>query len=166
MDTTLTNYQNPLQTVNNDRWLKLLLFSLGNLNLALPIDAVKKVINYTPIHGSGLSSFGIANIDNQELTVIDLHKKLFKVSQTQISGEKGYLILVINSLGEYFGIWVQETPTLQDIPLSQLRVLPESYRRSDTLYIASHVMVIPQKNNPKTVFLLDIDRLLNNSNYL
>lgn len=160
MNTTLTNYQNPLQTVNKESWLKLLMFSLGNLNLALPIDAVKKVVNYTPIHGSGLSAFGVANIDNQELTVIDLHKKLFQVSQTQMSEKKGYLIIVVNSLEEYFGIWVQETPTLQDIPLSQLRVLPESYRRSDTLYIASHVMVIPQENNPKTVFLLDIDQLL------
>jgi purine-binding chemotaxis protein CheW len=163
MNTTLTNYQNPLQTLNNERWLKLLLFSLGSLNLALPINSVKKVVNYTPIHGSGLSAFGVANIDNQELTVIDLHKKLFQVSQTQISGQKGYLIVVVNSLGEYFGIWVQETPTLEDINLSQLRVLPESYRRSDTLYIASHVMVISQENNPKTVFLLDIERLLDNS---
>jgi purine-binding chemotaxis protein CheW len=95
--------------------------------------------------------------------VIDLHKKLFKVSQSQISGQKGYLIIVLNSLGEYFGIWVQETPTLQDIALSQLRVLPESYRRSDTLAIASHVMVIPQENNSKTVFLLDVDQLLDHN---
>jgi chemotaxis signal transduction protein len=162
MNTTLTNYQNPLQTVNNERWLKLLLFPMGSLNLALLIDSVKKVVNYTPVYGSGLSVFGVANIDNKELTVIDLHKKLFKVSQSQISGQKGYLILAINSLGEYFGIWVQETPTLQDIALSQLRVIPESYRRSDTLAIASHVMVIPQENSNKTVFLLDADQLLDN----
>jgi purine-binding chemotaxis protein CheW len=162
MNTTLTNYQNPLQTVNQESWVKLLLFSLGSLNLALPIDCVKKVVNYTPVYGSGLSAFGVANIDNKELTVIDLYKKLFKVSQSQISGQKGYLIIVLNSLGEYFGIWVQETPTLQDIVLSQLRVLPESYRRSDTLAIASHVMVIPQENNSKTVFLLDVDQLLDN----
>jgi purine-binding chemotaxis protein CheW len=41
-----------------------------------------------------------------------------------------------------------------------IRVLPESYRRSDTLEVASHVVVIGQEAAPLTLFLLDVDLLL------
>ncbi|NES01156.1 MAG: chemotaxis protein CheW, partial [Symploca sp. SIO1B1] len=45
-------------------------------------------------------------------------------------------------------------------PLSQIRILPESYRRADTLDIASHVAVINQAGVALTVFLLDVELLL------
>ena len=40
------------------------------------------------------------------------------------------------------------------------RVLPDAYRRADTLEVASHVAVIPQGGVPLTVFLLDVQLLL------
>ncbi len=143
-----------------ERSVKLLIFSLGSLHLALSVSAVKKILRYTPVHGSGLNHFGVANVDGNEVTVIDLHKRLFQVSQSQISGQKGYLILAKNSQGEFFAIWVGNAPSLQDVSLSSMRVLPESYRRSDTLAIASHVLALPDKDDTRTVFLLDVDRLL------
>jgi purine-binding chemotaxis protein CheW len=71
------------------------------------------------------------------------------------------LILAKNSDHESFGIVINETPTLFDVSLSQIRVLPASYRQNDTLNIASHVMIIPYKEDSLTVFLLDCDRLIN-----
>jgi purine-binding chemotaxis protein CheW len=47
-----------------------------------------------------------------------------------------------------------------EVPLSMIRVLPESYRRSDMLEVTSHVVVIPQEVAPLTLFLLDVDLLL------
>jgi purine-binding chemotaxis protein CheW len=47
-----------------------------------------------------------------------------------------------------------------EVPLSRFRVLPEAYRRADTLEVASHVAVIPQHETPLTVFLLDVELLL------
>jgi purine-binding chemotaxis protein CheW len=47
-----------------------------------------------------------------------------------------------------------------EVPLSTIRVLPESYRRADTLEVASHVAVIPQEAGSLSVFLLDVDQLL------
>jgi chemotaxis signal transduction protein len=144
----------------NNRTIKLLTFGVGQLNLALPVDIVKKVINYTTIYSSGLNHMGVAHIDDREVTVIDLHKRLYKVSQPMGSDSRGYLILSRNNLGEPFAIWVAKTPTLQDVLMSKVRALPESYRRSDTLEIASHVTVIQQKDESVTVFLLDVDRLV------
>ncbi|MGK7872471.1 MAG: chemotaxis protein CheW [Xenococcaceae cyanobacterium] len=140
--------------------LKLVVFSVGSLNLALQIESVQKVINYRTVYSSGLNHMGVAHLKDREITVIDLHKRLFKSSQTRESDSGGYFIIAKNSIGEQFGILVTETPTLIDVPLSKIRALPESYRRADTLEIASHVSVIPQESASLTVFLLDADRLL------
>jgi purine-binding chemotaxis protein CheW len=68
--------------------------------------------------------------------------------------------MVKNTIGELYGIPVADSPLLIEVPLSRIRVLPESYRRANTLDLASHVAVIPQEGAPLTVFLLDVDRLL------
>ena len=47
-----------------------------------------------------------------------------------------------------------------ELPLSQIRTLPESYRRGDTLEIASHVTRVQQNDQLLTVFILDVDRLV------
>ncbi|ACK67313.1 CheW protein [Rippkaea orientalis PCC 8801] len=138
----------------------LLLFSVGKLNLALPIESVQKISRYTDLQGSGTTSVGLLHIDNQEITAIDLHKRLFKVSQALASQAKPFIILARNSLKESFAIVVEKTPTLMDIPLSKIRVLPDSYRQADTLDMASHVTMIQQEDQTLTVFIVDCDRLL------
>jgi purine-binding chemotaxis protein CheW len=142
------------------RSLKLLIFSVGQLNVALSVDIVKKVVDYTTIYSSGLNHMGMARVDDREITVVDLHKRLFNVSQPIQSNSRGYLVIARNSVGETFGILVSKAPSLEDIPISQIRTLPESYRRSDTLEIASHVTVIPQTEGALTVFILDVDRVV------
>lgn len=159
MNNNFTNYQNPLQKKQVTKSLKFLLFKVGKLNLALSINEVQKVIQYTPVYGSGLSFFGVAHLGEQEITVVDLHKRLFNESQAIQSGTKGYLILAKNKEGESFCIWIGEAPTLIDVPINQIRELPESYRRADTLKIASHVTVLQDKES-LTVFILDVDHLL------
>ncbi|NJK49757.1 CheW domain-containing protein [Candidatus Gracilibacteria bacterium] len=157
-----TNLSNLSQTPANQgqRSLKLLVFSVGQLNVALSVDIVKKVVDYTTIYSSGLNHMGMARIDDREITVVDLHKRLFNVSQPMPSHSRGYLVIARNSVGETFGILVSKAPSLQDIPISQIRTLPESYRRSDTLEIASHVTVISQQEGSLTVFILDVDRIV------
>ncbi|MGK7917985.1 MAG: chemotaxis protein CheW [Prochloraceae cyanobacterium] len=142
--------------------LKLVIFAIGSLNFALPVKLVKKVLNQTPIYGSGLNHIGVANIGDKEITVIDLHKRFFKSDLIRQSDSKIYLIVAQNSAGEEFGILVSQTPTLVDVPLSQIRTLPASYRRADTLDLASHVTIITQQTESLTVFLLDLDRVIPN----
>lgn len=140
--------------------LKLIVFGIGNLNLALPIESVYKVINRTPVYGSGLRSVGVAHVDDGQVTVVDLYRRFFQSSQTSESDSGGYLVIVKNTTGELYGIPVTDTPTLIEVPSSTIRVLPDSYRHSDTLEVASHVTVIPQEAESLTVFLLDVARLL------
>ena len=143
-------------TTNN---VELIVFSIGSLNLALPIKSVYKVSNYTPISGSGVGVVGVTRVDDQEVTVIDLYRRFFKANPGEYS-TGGYLVQVLNTTGELYGIPVAETPVLMEVSLSLIRVLPQSYRYSDTLDLASHVAVIPQDAASLTIFLLDITQLL------
>lgn len=144
----------------NQKSLKLIIFEVGNLNLALPIESVFKILNYTPIYGSGVNQVGITHVGDFEVTVVDLYRRFFKSSQSQEYFRGNYLVVVQNKTGELYGIPVADTPILMEVPSSKIRILPESYRRADTLDVASHVAVIPQETAPLTVFLLDVDLLL------
>ncbi len=140
--------------------LKLIVFELGNLNLALPIESVFKIFNYAPVYGSGVNRVGIAHVSDLEVTVVDLYQRFFKSSQPHEYFRGNYLVVVQNKTGELYGIPVADTPILMEVPSSQIRILPESYRRADTLDVASHVAIIPQERSSLTVFLLDVDLLL------
>ncbi|ELR98794.1 chemotaxis protein CheW [Gloeocapsa sp. PCC 73106] len=144
----------------NNKLLKIVLFKVGSLYLAFNIDAVQKVTRYTPVLSSGLNHFGVVSLDDREITVVDLHKRLFHTPQPRPTTTGGYLLLVKNSQGESFAIVVGETPSLIDVPTSQVRALPESYRRADTLEIATHVTILSRGGEKLTAFLLDTDQLV------
>jgi chemotaxis signal transduction protein len=140
--------------------LKLIVFDMGSLKLALRIESVYKIVNYTATYGTGFGAVGVAHLGESEITVVNLHRRFFKSSQSDESHQSSYLVVVQHPTGELYGIPVSQTPTLLEVPVSLIRVLPESYRRADTLDVARHVAVIPQEEEPLTIFLLDVDRLL------
>lgn len=146
-------------SVPSDALIKLLVFEIGKLTLALPILQVQKVVKQIEVYGSGLSHVNLTHFPEQEIAIVDLHQKLFGVSLTQ-SESTGYFIISKNIVGEPLGIVVSQAPTLIDLSLEQIRLLPDAYRRADTLKIASHVTVIPDKNATKTIFILDLTSLV------
>jgi chemotaxis signal transduction protein len=143
----------------SDTSIKLLVFEIGKLTLALPILQVQKVVKQIEVYGSGLSHVNLTHFPEQEIAIVDLHQKLFGVSLTQ--SDTGYFIISKNIAGEPLGIVVSQAPTLIDVLLKQIRLLPDAYRRADTLAIASHVTVIPDQDNvTKTIFILDLTSLV------
>ncbi|MBL1209253.1 chemotaxis protein CheW [Geminocystis sp. GBBB08] len=153
----------PQSKITNTEKIKLLVFPIGNLNAGLHIDTVQKIVNYSTIFSSGLNHYGLVTLGEKEIIVIDLHKKLFNQSEILDRNDKKYLLLALNSSNETFGILIKNAPELYDIPLNTIRILPPSYRRADTLKIASHVTVIQSENEEeeeKTIFILDPDELI------
>ena len=165
----------PLESNKNDldkskSTVKLLVFPIGKLTVALPVARVKKVIKYTQIYGSGLNHVNLTHMDKKEVTVVDLHQKLFKISHDELTEDGGYFVITkpkqtqeitSNSTEEAIAIRVIEAPILIDVALSNIRTLPNNYRYADTLEIASHVAVIPQENQTNvTVFILDLEHLI------
>ncbi|MBD1894133.1 chemotaxis protein CheW [Coleofasciculus sp. FACHB-129] len=137
--------------------IKVLVFSIGSLNLGLRIESIYKVLNSTQIFGSGLNGVGIAHVGDREVTVLNLQQRLFSSNSTHETLQGAYLIVLQNTESELYGIPVETVPALIDVPLSTIRVLPESFRHANTLGIASHVAVISQPETSLTLFLLDID---------
>ncbi len=134
--------------------LRLLAFPVGNLTLGFPLAAVQKIIPQAFTSASGLSYTGVAHLEDQELTVLDLHQAIFR-REGELPAQ-GYLIVVRGLGGEFFGVPVPELPTLLDCPREQVRQIPPSYRRSDTLGIASHVALVAQEGGrTEAVFILD-----------
>ena len=139
--------------------VKLLMFTVGKLNLALPILQVQKIVKQNEVYGSGLSHVNLAHLPEQEIAIVDLHQKLFKVPLPQSEGQ-GYFIITKSIDQEPLGIFVSQAPNLIDISQEQIRIVPNSYRRADTLEIASHVAIIPDDQTSLTVFILDLSRLV------
>lgn len=132
---------------------KVIVFGMGNVNLAVPIDTVYKVVKQIPVYGNELSGVGITHIGDREVTVVELHRRFF-------APKGNYLIIAKNKAGELYGIPITQVPTLMEIPQSSLRALPESYRHVDIFGFATHVAVISEVEPPMTIFLLDVDQLL------
>ena len=137
--------------------LKFLIFTMGNLNLAIGIDSVIRIIPLPKIHRSGDKLLGIAMYEDQEVLVIDLYKRIYN-QETNIT--KGFLVIFAGN-NSLCGITINTLPNVEDVPLLSLRMLTSEYRDRDTLGIATQIMQIPiKKSEPQTVFLLDYELLL------
>lgn len=130
---------------------------MGNLNLAMGINSVVRIIPLPKIHRSGDKLLGMTTYEEQEVLVIDLHKQIYG---QEIDISKGFLVIFAgkNSL---YGITIATLPNVEDVPVSMVQPLPREYRDRDTLGIASHMMQASiKKSEPQTVFLLDSELLL------
>lgn len=143
--------------------MKILVFGIGNVKLALPIETISKILKQTTVYGVGLNGVGIAHIGDREVTVVDLHEQLFQSSLINAASQASYLIVAQSSQGELYGIPVTAVPVLREVPLSSIRVLPPSYRDADIISSATHVCHIEQAEAPLTIFMLDVNLLLSDS---
>lgn len=164
MTNTLINSKSPgLKQSNSDETgasLRILVFRMGDVKLALPLETVSKILHKTAVYGMGLDGVGIAHIGDREVTVVDLHQQLFQASTINESFQAAYLVISQSRQGELYGIPVTAVPVLMEVPSSSIRVLPMSYRRADILKSATHVCHIPQAEAPLTIFMVDVDLLI------
>ena len=131
--------------------------SLGKLTVACRIETVYKVVKCGKIHSSGLGHTGMTHLEGKSMIVVDLQRKLF---QTSTSEKQGYFVVVKPQIGDLIAIPVVKSPNLMDVLQEHVKVLPESYRQSDTLKIASHVAVVPDGEKTLTIFVLDENALI------
>ena len=145
---------------------KVITFPIGGLRLAVPMDNISRVINRPKIYSSGLNAVGVTTVGDRELTIVDLHQQLFDQPGPFDPQRPGYLVLTPGPTGELIGIPTPETPLLLEIPVDQIRDLPESYRQADTLWVASHMTRAPLEEGGElqSIFILDMaavmDKLL------
>ena len=142
--------------------LKIVVFQVGTLNLALPAKNVYRVLKQTPVYNGGFNSVVIAHIGARGIAVVDLHRRLFQSSITSQVSQERYLVVAENKEGELYGMPTIAVPALKVVPVSSVQVLPDSYRHTNILGMANHYCHVSEAEQSVTIFLLDIDQLLAN----
>lgn len=126
------------------------------VHLGLKVEAVRKILSYSLIAGSGRTATGIAHVDGHDIPIIDLHQRIF---QTEIGNPDYILLLKPLKVGQVpIGILVEDTPIMVEIPAENIRLLPEGYRQLDTLWMADQVAQVEIEGKALTLFLLDAQR--------
>jgi len=155
----MQNTQLHSQTRRGVDFLKAVVFQMGSLNLALPAKDVYRVLKQTPVYSSGLNNLGMVQVGDRQATVVDLHRRLFQSSITSQSSQGSHIVVVKTKEGELYGIPVAAVPVLMDIALASIQVLPQSYRHTNILEMASHYCHVSVAEQSKTVFLLNPEQL-------
>ena len=134
--------------------LKVLVFEIADYLFALPISVIFKVINCPPITYTAERGLGIADFEEYTVTVVNLAQRLSPQSMDIQTLNNRFLILTQTHQGELCGIAINESPSLIELPLKNIRPLPLSYRQMNPLNIATHLAVLPESEESRKVFLL------------
>jgi len=154
---------------------KFIVFKIADYLLALPLSNVLKVVNYSPVAVQAgtplLRTMGVVQIGKHTIRVLNLHtllasltlryQQLSSAGLPQLPLKQPFLLIARVAMGELYGIWLEEPPNLLELHNEMLRTIPKSERQSGTLEIISHAAVISENNVTTTIFLLDVQRLLN-----
>ncbi|MCX7596118.1 MAG: chemotaxis protein CheW [Fischerella sp.] len=154
-----------MTTIHDESKLeKFIVFTVADYRLALPIKAVLKVVTNPYAMNHKLSNIGLIQIGHHMIRVLDLHQQLSLKDWRQFPENLPFLVITPTSQGDLCGIPVCEPPDLIELPLATIRQVPQSYRQSGVLEIASHAIAISQEDITTTIFLLDIPQVLKRFN--
>jgi purine-binding chemotaxis protein CheW len=146
-----------LATRNQTATLKLLTFTVGHLHLALRLEGVKKVIPTPKIFKSSDTLLGLAQVEDQEVIVLDLHQTLYGQAATEASG----FLIVVQTPTHRYGVTAAGLPTMREVATADFRAIPADYRDRDALGISDSMAQITLENQETTsIFLLDPGQLL------
>ncbi len=145
---------------------KAVVFMILGYRLALPVESIFKVIQVPRSPQDSIEDESVFLFNEQPLTVLDLHHQLAKAKtsrfvnpETPVNDPAHFLIITQMSPGKLCGIPVDTPPSLQEISLSTIHLLPPSYRQA-LFNLASHIAVLPKKESSQTIFLLDLQQAL------
>lgn len=141
---------------------KFIVFKIADYHLALPIGQVLKVINCSPKVSGGLNTMGLIQLGKHMVRVVDLHQQLTLAGSERLTSHLPFLMITRFPGGELGGIPVGEPPNLVELPLEMMHKLPPSDSYSQPgLNLMSHAAVVSQDNVTTTIFLLDLQQVLN-----
>ncbi|MGF1514636.1 MAG: chemotaxis protein CheW [Elainellaceae cyanobacterium] len=137
---------------------KFITFPLSDYYVALPMESVLRVLRHDLEGGDDkLNRMGLLQIGRHVIRVINLYQWLTPAP----APPPPFLIIVQPPQGEPFGIWTDGLPDLIELSPNLLRSLPRSAGAlSGFLELMSHTVVLADGEENKTIFFLNISRLL------
>jgi chemotaxis signal transduction protein len=155
MQTTLSSRSPTSSPDRPQSSVRVITFTIANQMLALPLNAIVKVVNCPPQMVNSTESIELFHFGQRAITVLNLYKHFAQSSQ--VAGGK---FLVITQLKqELYAFLVDTPPDLIDLPASSIRQLPDSYRQGHAFSIASCVAVLPAVEGG-TVFIIEVEQAI------
>jgi chemotaxis signal transduction protein len=154
MSKTLFRPRRLSQTIENVDFLKLIVFEVTDYLFAFPLQVVTQVITCPPIVSTTQTGLGLVNLGPQSISVVDLEQELARQSTSFRSMPQRFLILTKTRAGETFGIPIRQPPVLMEVLRASIQSLPISYRQTNPLGIASHMVVLPETEGSLKIFVL------------
>jgi chemotaxis signal transduction protein len=127
--------------------------------MALSLDNVLRVIQYSPRQREQLNALGLTQIGRYTIKILDLHQSLGFKQTDRAAEDPVFLVITHSPQGHLYGIPVYLPPDLIEIPLRLMQLLPLQDHLSNILSMASHAAVISENEVTTTVFLLDLKRV-------
>lgn len=134
---------------------KIILFPLANYWLALPVAAVLKVVNFPPEFRTALNQLGLVRVGDRVIRLLDLHSAFNVVAENP----EPFLILVQLAPDRVGGIPVSQPPTLLDLSLATVQLLPPSKLEAGPLRIVKYIAIVTSEDSPLEILLLDLEQL-------
>jgi chemotaxis protein histidine kinase CheA len=136
--------------------VRVITFTIANHQLALPMNAIAKVVNCPPQIAKSASNIELFHFGNHSITVLNLHNHFKQPTTT----EGKFLVVTKQKKQELYALLVDTPPDLMDVSISAIRQLPESYRQRHSMSIASCVVVLPQVEDVTSIFVIDMEKAI------
>jgi chemotaxis protein histidine kinase CheA len=149
---------------------KAAVFKVADYWLALPATAICKVIPSTALSQEEIAKGELIYWENCPLLWLDLHSLLARsatnpaVAKSSTTHQYRYVAVAWSQTGNRCAIPVDALPTLVDIPLADVQILPPHFRQSIGS-LAKHTIALLHKGSVLTILLLDLQQVLNKKFY-
>jgi chemotaxis signal transduction protein len=122
--------------------VELIVFDICEISFGIPIAKIDRIV----------SSFHLGEdyTLTQDVEILDLHHRL---SGKELANPTAIAIFISDSQHLY-GIPIETVPSLIEVPLDRIRSLPDEFRTTNPLGIASHIAMISNQIEELTVFIL------------
>ncbi|MBW4515128.1 MAG: chemotaxis protein CheW [Timaviella obliquedivisa GSE-PSE-MK23-08B] len=137
--------------------VRVITFMIANQMLALPMNAIVKVVSCPPQMSGSTNSIELFHFGQRVITVLNLHKH-FTQSLEGSSGK--FLVITQIKHKELYAFLVDTPPDLIDLPASTIRQIPESYRHGHALSIASCVAVLSKEEGLTSIFIIEVEQMI------
>jgi chemotaxis signal transduction protein len=122
--------------------IELIIFDIGEVSFGIPITKIDRIISNVHLDQDHTLT--------ENFTILDLHDRLTGISIVNPTA----IAIFTTDQQQSFGIPIDTVPTLLAVPLEVIRTIPNEFRITSPLGIASHLAIVPMSMTQLTIFIL------------
>jgi chemotaxis signal transduction protein len=139
-NTIATKWAEPLDQSTSK--IELIIFDIGEVSFGIPITKIDRIISNIHLDQDHTLT--------ENVTILDLHDRLTGISIVNPTA----IAIFTDDQQQSFGIPINTVPTLLAVPLELIRTIPNEFRTTSPLGIASHLAIVPMSMTQLTIFIL------------